>query len=162
MATVTSKKEAPIAKATAAPALKATVAKASVAKAPLKKVAAKKPVVASEKKVANDKPTAKTNGIAKTPVRRVATKVDIPKSAIEIVDKVKKAKLVRDSFTMPEAEYAVLGQVKRACLKAGVEVKKSQLLRIGLALLNKTDVPALKKLIGELAPLKAGRPKKER
>jgi len=73
----------------------------------------------------HDKPVVKVNGITKAPVRRLAAKVDIPKSAVEIVDKVKKAKLVRDSFTMPEAEYAVLGQVKRACLKAGVEVKKA-------------------------------------
>ncbi|MFZ6689588.1 hypothetical protein ACO0K0_17730 [Undibacterium sp. SXout11W] len=160
MATVTSKKEAPIAKATAAkaPALKVAAVKAPVAK----KIVAKKPVVASEKRIAHEKPVAKVNGAGKAPVRRVAAKVDVPKSAVEIVDKVKKAKLIRDSFTMPEAEYAVLGHVKRACLKAGVEVKKSQLLRIGLALLNKTDVPALKKLIGELAPLKAGRPKKEK
>jgi len=160
MATVTSKKEAPIAKATGvkAPAVKVAAVKAPAAK----KVAVKKPVVASDKKSVTDKPVAKLNGVAKAPVKRVVAKVDIPKSAIEIVDKGKKAKLVRDSFTMPEAEYAVLGQVKRACLKAGVEVKKSQLLRIGLALLNKTDVPALKKLIAELAPLKAGRPKKEK
>src|SRR4051812_28675260 len=34
----------------------------------------------------------------------------------ESKEKTKKAKLVRDSFTMPEAEYAVLGEVKKACL----------------------------------------------
>lgn len=77
-------------------------------------------------------------------------------------DKQRKTKLVRDSFTMPEAEYAVLGRVKKACISAGVEVKKSQLLRIGLALLDRTDLPSLKGLIAGLAPLKAGRPKKEK
>jgi hypothetical protein len=78
------------------------------------------------------------------------------------VSKVKKPKLVRDSFTMPENEYEVLGKVKKMCLSAGVEVKKSQLLRVGLALLNKTDLNGLKTLLADLQPLKAGRPKKEK
>jgi len=77
-------------------------------------------------------------------------------------EKFKKPKLVRDSFTMPESEYAVLGAVKKACLGAGIEVKKSQLLRIGLLLLSQTDLPKLKTLIAGLAPLKAGRPKKDK
>ena len=67
--------------------------------------------------------------------------------------------MVRDSFTMPEAEYAVLSEVKKACIAAGIEVKKSQLLRVGLVLLKKTPVSALKILVEELPPLKAGRPK---
>lgn len=77
-------------------------------------------------------------------------------------EKFKKPKLVRDSFTMPESEYAVLSAVKKACLSAGVEVKKSQLLRIGLLLLSQTDLAKLKMLIAGLAPLKAGRPKKDK
>jgi hypothetical protein len=82
--------------------------------------------------------------------------------AVVAKDKVKKAKLVRDSFTMPEAEYAALSLVKKACISAGFEVKKSQLLRIGLLLLSKTDVKSLKTLLDGLAPLKAGRPTKDK
>jgi len=140
MATLASKKEVPAGKT---PVVKRTVAKKEVAVA--KKPAAPVRVVA--------KPMA-------APVK--AAPKTVPKAPLDGVEKIKKSKLVRDSFTMPEAEYAVLGQVKKACLKAGVEVKKSQLLRIGLVLLNKTDVPNLKKLIASLAPLKAGRPKKEK
>lgn len=66
--------------------------------------------------------------------------------------------LVRDSFTMPENEYAVLAQVKQACLRAGVEVKKSELLRIGVALLGQIDVATLKTVLGTLPQLKTGRP----
>ncbi len=76
-----------------------------------------------------------------------------------IREKTKKPKLVLDSFTMPETEYAVLSEVKKACIAAGVEVKKSQLLRLGLVLLQKTPVTRLKKMLGGLTPLKAGRPK---
>lgn len=77
-------------------------------------------------------------------------------------EKSKKAKLVRDSFTMPEAEYAVLGEVKKACLKAGIEVKKSELLRVGVALIRQLDVLRLKEVLGSLPTLKTGRPKKNK
>jgi hypothetical protein len=66
--------------------------------------------------------------------------------------------LVRDSFTMPEQEYAVLGAVKQACLKAGFEVKKSELLRIGVALLGQLDMASLRTVLASLPQLKTGRP----
>jgi hypothetical protein len=66
--------------------------------------------------------------------------------------------LVRDSFTMPEQEYAVLAEVKQACLRAGIEVKKSELLRIGVALLGQLDLPTLKHVLAALPQLKTGRP----
>ena len=66
--------------------------------------------------------------------------------------------LVRDSFTMPEREYAVLLEVKQACLRAGIDVKKSELLRIGVALLGQLDVTALQGVLAALPQLKTGRP----
>lgn len=80
--------------------------------------------------------------------------------AAEPKEKLKKIKLVRDSFTMPEPEYAVLGDVKKACLKAGIEVKKSELLRVGVALIRQLDTAQLKEILAHLPTLKAGRPKK--
>jgi hypothetical protein len=66
--------------------------------------------------------------------------------------------LVRDSFTMPEQEYAVLADVKQACLRAGIDVKKSELLRIGVALLGRVDIATLKSVLAALPQLKTGRP----
>jgi hypothetical protein len=66
---------------------------------------------------------------------------------------------VRDSFTMPEQEYEVLGQVKKACLKAGFEIKKSELLRIGVALISQLDMATLQNVLANLPQLKTGRPK---
>jgi hypothetical protein len=66
--------------------------------------------------------------------------------------------LVRDSFTMPEQEYAVLLDVKQACLRAGIDVKKSELLRIGVALLGQLDVATLQGVLAALPQLKTGRP----
>ena len=78
-----------------------------------------------------------------------------------LIEKIRKPKLIRDSFTMPEAEYAALGEVKKACLKAGFEVKKSELLRIGVALVRKMALAVLKQKVGALSPLKPGRPPKQ-
>jgi len=66
--------------------------------------------------------------------------------------------LVRDSFTMPELEYVVLADVKQACLKAGFEVKKSELLRIGVALVGRLDMATLRQVLDGLPQLKTGRP----
>ncbi|MFZ6758401.1 hypothetical protein ACO0K9_14420 [Undibacterium sp. Ji50W] len=160
MVTATSKKTNPVVAAS-------TPKKAAVKKSPV--AAVKKAVVAKPVGVAKPVPKAKPAAVAKpVPAPKVVKAAEakvlaqVTKLLTVPVEKVKKPKLVRDSFTMPESEYAALGAVKKACLKAGVEVKKSQLLRIGVALLSKTDVPALKKLIAGLAPLKAGRPKKEK
>ena len=91
-----------------------------------------------------------------------AKKQPVAKAAAEPKEKVKKPKLIRDSFTMPEIEYAVLGQVKKSCLKAGIEVKKSELLRAGVALIEGLDIDQLKIVMASLTPLKAGRPKKDK
>ena len=69
--------------------------------------------------------------------------------------------LVRDSFTMPEDEYAVLAEVKKACLKAGIEIKKSELLRIGVALVKQLDLASLQSVLASLPQLKTGRPRSE-
>ncbi|MDB5839450.1 MAG: hypothetical protein JWQ23_1402 [Herminiimonas sp.] len=76
--------------------------------------------------------------------------------------KIRKTKLVRDSFTMPELEYEALGAVKKACVKAGFEVKKSELLRVGLGLIRKMDIAELKQALAVLPPLKAERPGTEK
>jgi uncharacterized membrane protein YadS len=48
--------------------------------------------------------------------------------------------------------------VKQACLRAGVDVKKSELLRIGVALLGQLDVATLQGVLAALPQLKTGRP----
>lgn len=173
-------------------ALPSAVPATKIATAPVKKVVvaktAAKTVVAATPKAA---PKTVSKAVLKAPVKALTpavTKTVVKAGAVKtppqakaiaqsaalkpavakqtaphaVKEKAKKDKLVRDSFTMPEPEYAVLGQVKKACLAAGIEVKKSQLLRIGLLLLSHTDVKSLAKLIANLAPLKAGRPKKDK
>jgi hypothetical protein len=74
--------------------------------------------------------------------------------------KPKKIKMVRDSYTMPENDYAKLSELKKTCLKAGVHVKKSELLRAGLTTLAKLSTATLLKTVEGLVKFKTGRPGK--
>lgn len=71
-----------------------------------------------------------------------------------------KVKVVRDSFTMPQNDYAKIAELKQACQKAGLQVKKSELLRAGLQVLSKLSMAQLKQTMAHLEHIKTGRPKK--
>ncbi|HYD96361.1 MAG TPA: hypothetical protein VEC01_13615 [Noviherbaspirillum sp.] len=140
------------------------MAKAIPDKRPAVKVAQQKSAPAKKNaSAANEKETL-TAIAARVPEKTAKpagkAKPAVVKADADAKEKPKKPKLVRDSFTMPEAEYAVLGDVKKACLKAGIEVKKSELLRVGVALLREMDTAKLKVVLDTLPALKAGRPKK--
>lgn len=72
----------------------------------------------------------------------------------------RKVKVVRDSFSMPQDDYALIAKLKEKAQAAGLQVKKSALLRAGLQLLDKSSAPQLKRVISGLTPIKTGRPKK--
>jgi hypothetical protein len=74
--------------------------------------------------------------------------------------KAKRVKVVRDSFTMPQNEYQKIAEIKAACLKAKMHVKKSEVLRAGLQLLAELDSARLKLVLKSLEKIKTGRPKK--
>jgi len=137
----------------AKPAVKAAAGKPAAT--PAVKPAAKPAVKAAPKPAAKaaPKPAAKKAAAAKPPAP--------PAASVPAPEKAKKPKLVRDSFTMPEQEYAVLGQVKKACIKAGFEIKKGELLRIGVALISELDLATLKNVLASLPQLKTGRPKND-
>lgn len=82
-----------------------------------------------------------------------ASKRDAPKPAAA-----KKPKLVRDSFTFPETDYARIGALKQRALRAGREAKKSELLRAGLAVLSGLSDAALLQALDGIDKLKPGRP----
>jgi hypothetical protein len=86
----------------------------------------------------------------------VITKSEKPQAS----PKTKKEKLIRDSFTIPESEYIVLSSVKKACLGASIEVKKSELLRIAIGQLSHMSLPKLSDALNSLQKIQTGRPKK--
>lgn len=77
-------------------------------------------------------------------------------------EKQKKVKMVRDSFNMPEFDYAKIAELKKKCLAAGVHVKKSELLRLGLTHLSKLSNTALLRSVKQIERIKTGRPAKNR
>lgn len=70
-----------------------------------------------------------------------------------------KAKLVRDSFTMPKLEYAQITGVKQRAAKLGRPTKKSEVLRAAVALLSALPDAALLAALQAVPSLKTGRPK---
>jgi hypothetical protein len=72
-----------------------------------------------------------------------------------------KLKLVRDSFTMPQADFDVVQILKDRALAFKRPAKKSELLRAGLHALSALTDARLKAALESLEPLKAGRPKKD-
>jgi hypothetical protein len=117
----------------------------SKARAPIaKKASAKVPAV----KPAVKKADAKT-----------ATKTKLKPVAKTAPAKIKKPKLVRDSFTIPKDEYLALQKLKNRAIALTKPAKKGELLRGGLmALANMSDAAFLATLAAVPA-LKTGRPK---
>ena len=74
-------------------------------------------------------------------------------------DKSKKdGKVIRDSFTMPAGEYRSIGELKKRCLGLGIAVKKSELLRAGLAAIRALGDDRLVEAMTAVESVKTGRP----
>lgn len=74
--------------------------------------------------------------------------------------KVKKPKMVRDSFTIPKDEYGVLDELKQRCIKLAQPSKKSELLRAGIKTLASMSDKNLRAALQAVPSIKTGRPKK--
>lgn len=83
------------------------------------------------------------------------------KAAAEVKAKrIKKEKVVRDSFTMPKSDYDKIAALKQKCLAAGVSVKRSEILRAGLFLLESATPKRLLEAVSAVEQVKTGRPAK--
>lgn len=76
--------------------------------------------------------------------------------------KVKKPKLVRDSFTIPKAEYGVLADLKLRAAKLTRPTKKSELLRAGVKALSAMSDAAFLAALKAVPTIKTGRPAKSK
>lgn len=178
----------PAAAPTAAkPVAKPAAKQVAVKKAAAKKVATQKTTQKTTRKAPVEKAvTAKSAKPAKavkpvTPAAKVAKTV-VPSKAPKVVKAVKtakltksvkaskpvvtaevprlaKVKLVRDSFTMPGDDYALLAALKQRALKAAHPAKKSEVLRAGLRVLAGLTDAALLAALKAVPSIKTGRPK---
>jgi hypothetical protein len=71
-----------------------------------------------------------------------------------------KAKLVRDSFTMPQPDFDLIARLKDRAIKFGRPAKKSEILRAGLKALAALDDASLRAVLDDLVLIKTGRPTK--
>lgn len=139
---VTSAKTRVIRKTSAVkPAVPAKRAPSKAAKSPAKsplKTAAKTPV------------KAKLSPQAKTAVKTASKPVK--------VEKAKKPKMIRDSFTIPKTEYLVIEALKERAGKLSRSAKKSELLRAGVKALAAMSDAAFLAVLTAVPTIKTGRP----
>ncbi len=67
------------------------------------------------------------------------------------------ARVVRDSFSMPEDEYETIGKAQKRLIKKELVANKSQVVRMAFALLNRVDDKELVRLFEALPEVRAGR-----
>ena len=132
--------------------------------------AQKKLVQAAVKAPLAKAPAAKKAAVRKTAVKKAAAK-PVTKTAVKTAvktaktaqaakpTKVKKPKLVRDSFTIPKDEYVVIESLKVRAGKLGQAVKKSELLRAGIKALAAMSDIQYKAALSNVPTIKTGRPK---
>ena len=71
-------------------------------------------------------------------------------------------KVVRDTFKMPEREYALIDVLKQRCRAFGVEIKKSEVLRAGLIAMRELSDARLGDVVRPLAAARTEREARKR
>ena len=115
------------------------------------------------------RPSTQQVGVKSAPARKVAAKriavkkvtakaLPSPKVAVTAPPKAKKDKLIRDSFTIPKAEYAVIDALKQRSITLVRPAKRSELLRAGIKVLAGLSDAALLAALGQVPIIKTGRP----
>ena len=103
----------------------------------------------------------KTKKAAMPAVKPAAKEIkSSPEPAPKTSKKPPEVKKVRDTFSMPQAEHQKIAEIKEKCLEAGLQVKKSHVLRAGLKALLGMNEAQLKHAIAQLKKTKPVRSKK--
>ena len=115
---------------------------------------------------AKQAPSKAARAPAKTPVK--AKLSPQPKTAVKTaakpvskpvkVEKAKKPKMIRDSFTIPKTEYVVIDALKERAGKLSRAAKKSELLRAGVKALAAMSDAAFLAALTAVPTIKTGRP----
>lgn len=141
----TSARKAPVRKT---PARNAAAARAAASRKPVATASAAAPAMSAAR--------AASVAVVTPPAGGVPKKADGKKHPKESRDK--KPKLVRDSFTIPKPEYAVLEALKLRAARAGAPAKKSEVLRAGIKALAALPDADFVAALAAVPSLKTGRP----
>ena len=123
-----------------------------------RRTAPKAPAPTTKAPVAHDAGKARPAApeVKKAAVKRIAKTVATPSAKPVKI----KLKLIRDSFTMPQADFDLIDMLKQRALDFRHSAKKSELLRAGLQVLAALPHAQLQAALERITPLKPGRPKK--
>lgn len=152
-------------------AAKPAVVKAAPAKAVAPKAPADKPVAAKPKpRLSRLEETKAKNrmaladALAKAQAVKIAQPPSVPPAPGKKAGKApksKRQKMVRQAITMPEIEYAQIPALKKRIASLGGSVKRSELMRAGLALLAVLNDVELTTVMARVERIKTGRPAKK-
>jgi hypothetical protein len=67
-------------------------------------------------------------------------------------------KVVRDGFSMPAADYALIAEIQEKLMDGRVSASKSEVVRAGLHALKRLNPEALLEIVASLEKVKTGRP----
>ena len=113
----------------------------------------------STQKVSVESAPARKAAAKRTAVKNVEAKArPSPKVAVTAPPKARKDKLIRDSFTIPKAEYAVIDALKQRSITLARPAKRSELLRAGIKVLAALSDAALLAALRQVPTIKTGRP----
>lgn len=65
--------------------------------------------------------------------------------------------VVRDTFSMPNNDYALIAKLRQRCLSYGIATTKSGIVRAGLNALDTLNEKQLRAIISQLEQVKPGR-----
>lgn len=126
------------------------------AAAPARPAAKAKPLPAAKKP---ETTASKASKSVASPAPQLAKSQPTSASKTKVV-KEKKVKVIRDSFTIPKTEFEQLAVMKKRATTLGVDIKKSELIRAGLQLLNNQPDKAFTAALASVPTIKTGRPSK--
>lgn len=106
-------------------------------------------------------PRGPATATAPTKAASISATLPLPDTMTSAPDvaKVKKAKLVRDSFTIPKTEFAVIEELKQRAVRLALPTKKSELIRAGIKALAAMSDASFSKSLKAVPAIKTGRPK---
>jgi hypothetical protein len=140
---------------------------------PLAKVASKSvakpkaaPGISTATKTRKPSATKAAPTVANTTKKRIEEK---PKSAVTKTTtalktelKPIKVKIIRDSFTMTDADHELIKRCKRGAVAKGRETRKSEVVRAAVAAFAAWPLEQQLLAYGKLTTVKTGRPRKEK
>lgn len=142
------------------PPAKPGMTKPVAASTPATKVVRKAPVKAPVKTPVKIVAKPVVTSAVKAPAKTATQSLPKVKATAAKPIKEKKPKLVRDSFTIPKDEYAVLADLKQRAGKLSAQIKKSELLRAGIKALAAMSDAAFLAALKLVPTIKTGRPTK--